>query len=263
MRLYKLIVIVLVTLFFSTTATAGIVVLNGLSHAHKMLPGEVYTGEIVVQNAQDSEQQVKLYLRDYLFYKTGEIQYDEPSGRQSSNTSWIKLSPTNVTLSPKEKKVIAYEIKVPETLPKEGTFWSVVMLESVQKLDETSAPNNVQINTQVRYAIQLITHIGNEFHKKLQISGVQLAKLDNTALAVVDVENVGNYLLTPHISLELFDGTGNSVGVFKSEKRKTFPGTSLRFKLPLQDIPKGDYKALLLADCDAENVYGMNLNLSL
>lgn len=159
--------------------------------------------------------------------------------------------------------LLRFQIKVPKNLSTKGTFWSVVMLEGVQKIGKEATANDLQIKTQIRYAVQLITHIGGNFNKDLKIADVKLTTIKTMPHAVIDVENTGDYLLSPHITFELFDQAGNSVGIIKSDKRKTFPGTSLRFKLPLKDIPSGKYKALLLADCGADNVFGMNLDLEL
>ena len=255
---------VLFLTFSNFSLLANIVVLNGLSHHHKMIPGETYTGQIIIQNTKESEQMVSLYLRDYLFYKSGEIKYDEPGNMARSNTHWIKLSPANAILSPLEKKVISYEIKVPEQLSLDGTFWSVVMLESKRPVGDNAYQTGLQINTQVRYAVQLITNVGTKHSGKgLEISDVRLTKIKRAPAISVDVANAGAWLLTPHITIELFDNQGNSVGVFRTSKRKTFPQTSLRFLLNLEGTSPGSYKALLLADCGEENVYGMNLNITL
>ncbi|MEM1123092.1 MAG: hypothetical protein AAGJ18_21800 [Bacteroidota bacterium] len=251
------------TLGTNTPAFASIVILNGLSHTHEIKAGEIYSGQIIIQNTEVEEQAVNLYLRDYLFYKSGEIKYDEPGEQARSNTQWVKLSPAYVVLSPREKKIISYEIAVPQLLSDKGTFWSVVMLEGVQKRTEQSTAAQLKINTKVRYAVQLITNVSAEAKKYLRFDGVKLATIKDKPYVVVDVENTGDYLLSPHISLEIFDQTGQSMGVFKSDKRKTFPSTSLRFKLPLENIPRGNYKALLLADCGDRNVFGMNLDLVL
>jgi hypothetical protein len=65
------------------------------------------------------------------------------------------------------------------------------------------------------------------------------------------------------MSLEIFDEAGNSVATLKSERRKTFPGTSIMIQLELEGIKPGNYTGVLVADCDEDNIFGTNLSLEI
>ena len=79
----------------------------------------------------------------------------------------------------------------------------------------------------------------------------------------IALENTGDCLLQPTISLELFNDNGENVGVVKAEKKKIYPGTSTKFVLDLAKFPKGEYEAIVLADCNEEDIFGLNLTLKI
>ena len=65
------------------------------------------------------------------------------------------------------------------------------------------------------------------------------------------------------VSIELFDEMGNSAGIVKSDRRKTFPTTSIQVTLVLEGIQPGKYTGVLVADCDEDHIFGTNLSLEL
>jgi len=79
----------------------------------------------------------------------------------------------------------------------------------------------------------------------------------------VAVENPGERILRPKMNLELFDESGNSVGIINSDPRKAFPGTSVMSTLTLEGIKPGNYNGVLVADCGEDRLYGTNLTLEI
>ena len=249
-------------LFVAAPLQAGVAVLNGLSHIYQSNSGELVKGWIEIQNSEDTDQAVKLYQRDYLFNCNGETHYNEPDSHSRSNASWIDLSSSYLILKPKEKTIIPFEIQVPWRDSLMGTYWSVIMVEGIDMLDSTKLSKGVHVRTALRYAIQIINTISSA-KAQLDFVDVGLAKESGGRFLKVDIANSGQRYLRPELILELFDATGNSIGVFKSKKRKTFPGTSVRMHIPLEGVKSGDYKAVLLADCGEEDVFGLNLTLEM
>ncbi|WP_167617624.1 hypothetical protein [Maribellus sediminis] len=244
-------------------AEANIVVLNGLSHEQVGQPGGQYRDRIEIQNSGSETKSVKVYLRDYWFSYTGESRHDEPGTLQRSNASWINYSPQLLTLEPGEKAAIDFEVSVPQSDSLRGTYWSVIMVEGILPPDTTASTGGVKINTAIRYAIQIITNIGDSGSKDLQFLGLELVKDGERNLLNVAVENTGECILKPEMSLEIFSADGTSLGVFKADRRKTFPGTSITTSIPLEGIEPGSYAAVLVADCDEDHIYGTNISLEL
>jgi hypothetical protein len=242
-------------------ANAGIVVLNGLTHEYQVQPGESYRGTIQIQNVEDKEKSVKVYQTDYWFSYTGESRHDSAGTIRRSNANWVTYNPELMTLAANQTTAIEFEIKVPADDSLKGTYWSVIMVEGILPPDTASHKNGVTINTSVRYAIQIITNIGETGKSDMQFLGLQMAKENDKNILNVMVANTGERLLRPKISLELFDESGNSVGVTNAESKKTYPGTSVKIVLPLEGIKPGKYTGVLVADCDEDHIFGTNVSL--
>lgn len=259
----KFFLFVLLNAYNLGITNASIVVLNGLTHENQIQPGENYRGFIQIQNTAKTEKSVSVYSRDYWFSYTGESKHDPAGTLDRSNAEWITFTPELVTLAPNEITTINFEVNVPKNDTLRGTYWSVLMVEGIVPPDTTNHKKGVTINTAIRYAVQIITNIGNTGNSNMQFLGMQLTKQnDNNVLNVV-VENTGERILRPEMNLELFDESGNSVAVFKSERRKTYPGTSIKVELIMEGIEPGKYNAVLVADCDEDNIFGTNLSLEI
>jgi len=250
-------------LFISLNSNSSIIVLNGLTHENQAQPGEKYRGSIQIQNTAEREKSVRVYLRDYWFSYTGESKHDPAGTLSRSNAPWINFSPELVTLKPDETTTINFEVDVPQIDTLKGTFWSVIMVEGITPPDTANYSSGVTINTAIRYAVQVITSIGNTGKSDIQFLGLQLAEENSANILNVVIENTGERILKPEMSLELFDDSGNTVGVVKSERRKTFPGTSILVQLKLEGIKPGNYTGVLVADCDEDNIFGTNLSLEI
>lgn len=240
----------------------NIVVLNGLTHENTCLPGEKYRESIQIQNAGTEPKTVKVYIRDYWYSFSGESRHDEPGTMNRSNANWIEYSPKLVTLAPKEKILVDFEVTAPQSDSLNGTYWSVIMVEGVKQQD-TTASAGVKIHTAIRYAVQVITNIGETGKKDLQFAGLELGEQDEENILNVAVENIGERILKPVLSVELFDDLGESIGVFKAERRKTLPGTSILLSLELKGVKPGSYAAVLVADCDEDHIFGTNITLEI
>lgn len=259
----KYILILIPTLLSYTVADANILVLNGLTHETVSQPGGNYRERIEIQNSGTEKKDVRIYIRDYWFSYTGESRHDEPGTLARSNASWVRYNPELLTLGPNEKGYVDFEVSVPMDDSLRGTYWSVIMVEGIEPPDTTAGTGGVKINTAIRYAVQIITNIGETGTRDLQFTGMELVQNGNQKVLSIAIENTGECILKPEVSLEIFNAEGNSVGVFKADRRKTFPGTSITASLVLEGIKPGNYTAILVADCDEDHVYGTNLSLEI
>nr|WP_321354382.1 hypothetical protein [uncultured Draconibacterium sp.] len=257
------IIFLLIAVTTPNLSYANIVVLNGLTHEDEVEVGSNYRGAIQVQNTGTEAQSVKVYQRDYWYSFSGESRHDEAGTLARSNADWIKYTPTLLTLQPNEMAMIDFEVNVPDNDTLNGTYWSVIMVEGIQP-EDTSASSGVKIRTAIRYAVQIITNIGSTGKRDLQFLGMELTPgEDETQVLNVAIENTGERILKPELNLELFNAEGESIGVFKAERRKTYPTTSILLSLPLEGVKPGAYAAVLIADCDEDNIFGTNITLEL
>ncbi len=248
---------------FQISAYCSIVVINGLTHIHQASEGEVIRGIIEVQNTGFETKAVRVYQKDYLFSHKGEVYYNEPGSNIRSNAAWVDFSPAYLELAPQQKTVINYEITIPTGQELSGSYWSILMIEGILPISPELPKGGVNISTIMRYAIQLATNIGETGTNNLEFIEAKLDKIDGNTVGSIAVVNSGERLLTPEVSIELFNEVGESISIVKATKKKIYPGTSTRFYLELADLPKGKYEAVILADCSEEDVFGLNLSLSL
>lgn len=247
---------------FALPAEANISVLNGLTHEYVTSVGSTIEGTIDIKNYSETSQYVKIYQTDYRFNFQGEVFYDEPGKLDRSNAGWIELSADYISVNAGEILSYKYKITVPDDSLM-GSYWSVIMVEGVQEPDTTLENKLVSIQSVVRYGIQVITQIEDTGTMNLEFLDIQLLQEEVQYILQVDLENTGERFLRPFLKLELFDETGESRGVFESEKRKTYPGTSVRLTIPLSDLEMGKYQSLLVAETGEDEVFGVNLELEI
>lgn len=262
-KLFCILTIAILTI--TTTAhhsLANIVILNGLTHENNASIGETYRNGIQVQNAGKEPRSIKVYQRDYWYSYAGESKHDEAGTLPRSNADWINYSPTFLTLPPNETAIIDIEVAVPQNDTLTGTFWSVIMIEGIQPQD-TIGSSGVKIHTAIRYAVQIITNIGATGKRDLQFLGLELTEEEGNQVLNVALENTGERILKPELSLEVFNNNGESIGIFKADRRKTYPGTSILLSLPLAGIKPDEYTAVLVADCGEDHIFGTNITLEL
>jgi hypothetical protein len=249
---------------------ANIIINGSLAQEYQAIPGESYTGQIGVKNTGKDEVEVKIYQTDYRFYANGENFYDEPGTIQRSNANWIKFSPQIFTMQGKSERIVYYTVTVPHNNQQDnsalsGTYWSLLMIESlpVSKIEQSKEKNQLGVSSIMRYAMQVITHIGTDTNKNLFFSSSKLLKDKENLYLQFDIENTCEHLLKPNVRLELYNSNGQAVGNFSAEPKRTFPGTSVRHGIKLDNITNGNYQALIIADCGAEDLFGHQLTLDI
>lgn len=247
------------------SGNARIAVMGDLSHERVSAPGETYSGTIVVRNLEDFPEEVKIYQTDYLFNCEGKSFYDEPGNFSRSNAGWITFSPKRLLIPPKEEMSIQFVVQVPASDSLFGTYWSVLMVEPVPRssLESALPERTLGVQTVVRYAIQVATHIGDTGTKKMRFMQSQLLRDREKRIFQVDIENTGDRMLRPSMMLQIFDMEGKEYGPFESEPLRVNPGTSVRHRFDVTSLPKGKYKALVVADCGEEDLFGIHYALEI
>ena len=245
---------------------AGLSVLGDLSYEKQARPGESYRGAISLMNTGQELLEVKLFQRDYLFYHDGRNLYGDPGRDARSNAAWIDFSPKRLAIPPKQTSQVNYLVNVPNEPSLTGTYWSLLMVEPIGK----SSPEAVRqekgkasfgINVVMNYGIQLVTHMGESGSSDLRILDAKLVRQEGQRMLQVDLENTGERMLRSLVWTELFSQGGAAAGRFEGQQFRMYPGTSARFKIDLSSVPIGSYRALVIADCGGDLVFGATYNL--
>ncbi len=256
--------IILTTLLITVnTLLGGVAVLNGLAHEFNVTPGNTYQGKIELQNAAGTAQVVTLYQSDMSTMHTGETFYTDSITNDRSNMSWISISSLGLTLDNEEKGSIDFQITVPSSSTLSGTYWSVIMVEPRDPIHVQEDKSGYSIQSKIRYAIQIVCNIGETGTTDLKFLNISQESFNNKQYLEVDVENSGQVLIKPTLSLELFDEQGNSLPILKAEKQRIFPNSSKKFIIEIDEIKPGVYQGILIADCDTDDLFGVNITLNL
>jgi hypothetical protein len=240
-------------------ASANIAVLGGLTHERVALPGESYGGTITIRNDGEEAEEVRIYPMDYLFFCDGTNEYGEPGVAPRSNAEWIELSPRQITIPPHETVDVNYRLTVPLGNNLLGTYWCILMVEPVvDPLEAQKKEDGINIQVLMRYGIQVVTHIGETGIRQIKFLNTKILREKGRRVLKVDVENIGERLLRPLVWVELYDEMGKHVGTYEGRTIRTYPGTSVRYTIDIDEVPVGTYKTLVVADCGGDDIFGIN-----
>lgn len=266
-----LIGILLVVLWSPVAATAQITVRGRLAHDIPATPGQPVTGQVIVDNETSEVQQARIYQTDYRFFSDGTNEYGAPGLLERSNAGWITYSPETMTIPPNGNVTLSYQVDVPASA-EPGTYWSMLMVESIDPgsaestLDDTPpAEREMGFRQVTRYGVQLATHVDEiRAEANVEFSGVTLvAGEDGRTVFQADVTNTGARMIRPDVYMRLFDSEGTEFGPFNGTLYRLYPGTSVRQRLELVDVPAGAYQAVLIVDAGEDAVFGGQFELTL
>jgi len=265
----RILCLVLVFCFLAPSVTnAGISIIGSLTHEKKSNPGpgETYEGSILIKNTSAKPQEVKIYQTDYEFCFDGSNNYGPPGKLERSNANWLSFNPHWLIIPPDDTSTVNYTVKVPNDPNLVGTYWSMLMVEGIPESSlQSSQPekNKAKIGvTQIfRYGIQMITHIGDTGERQLKFLKTELIREAERRIFQVDVENIGQRWLRPLLWLEIYDENGTCIGRFEGGTKRIYPDTSVRYKIDITDVPNDNYKALMVADCGGDYIFGANYTL--
>lgn len=255
-------------LFLQSGAMASVVVTGSLTHEFTVVPGRVYEGTIEVSNPTDMPQELKSYQTDFTFNAEGSTVYGEAGSAPRSNSSWINLSPHLLTLPAHGAASIHFSVSVPTDQTMTGTYWSIIMVEPIAQgsaessLGEAKDPG-LGIKESLRYGVQIVTTVKDTGSRNLKFEKIKVKSESGKNTLLVDVSASGEIWLRATAWAELYDSKGALVGRFEGGKKRIFPGTSVRFSIDLSAAPAGSYKALIVADCDNNDIFGVNVKFDI
>jgi hypothetical protein len=253
-------------------AGAQVAVMSPAVEEREVRPGEQYHGTIVVQNTTAEPQEARIYQTDYRFVADSGTHYDEPGGQQRSNARWISFSPSRLVIPPRAQAIVTYRVDVPSAPASAlaGTYWSIIMAQAVPKGSrESTAPAGakrevrVGIQTTIRYAVQLVTHIAGSGSSRAEFVRPQvITKAGGAKALTFAFANTGERAYRPQLRLELYSEQGGLVGTVTSTRGLLYPGTSVRQEFDLGAVRPGRYKALVIADTGLDDVFAAQYTLT-
>lgn len=230
--------------------SAQVALYGGTVKEHTVRSGGTAEGTIRLTNKGEEPRGVRLYQTDYRFNAAGESEYPAPGSRSRSNAGWISLRIERTSIAPGESVEIPYRIRLPDASATEepsGSYWSMIMVEVRDGAPE-EIDRGVSLGTQLRYGVQVATHVGDSGSRELEYSEQAVRTEDGERRFALTVRNTGTRALRPEMGIELYDGAGQRLDSRIEQRGLLYPGTSLRQVFPLGDLEPGSYEAMILAD---------------
>ncbi len=263
----RLLLLILPVLATAVPLQGGIIVIGNLARTSQIKPGGTIEGVILVKNTGGESADLQVFQSDYLCYADGRNEYGDPGKAPRSNAGWITLSPSRVKLAPGETQPVRYKGKAPADANLQGTYWSMIIVEPGAppaitpqgQVDKVA----VGLQTKIRFAIQIVTEVGQGGARSLQIQDKQIVQGEGKSALHIDVLNDGARLLIPLMTVELFGQDGASVGRFDAGRARIYPACSVRAKFDLTDVPPGKYVAMVLLDSGDAQVMGAQYDLEI
>ena len=245
------------------TADASLVIVNGLSHEHTVTPGGRVQGSIEIKNTADEEKRARIYKADLIHECDGQTQFLDNDKRDKCNSKWTELSDNEIVLGPKQTYTLTYQLAPGADVQGVGSYWGVIMVEEIKNLDTITPQRGVTVTSLIRYAIQIISNFEGEYTKDLGLDNVTVDTTREETFVTVNVQNLGNVMLKPIMILEVYNDMGEQVFRNELNYQKVYPGYCKLFEIPLEGMPAGEYDAVLVADCGDDNLYGLEMRLSM
>jgi hypothetical protein len=237
---------------------AQIAVVGSTVEERTATPGESYVGTIVVRNQSATDQPVRIYQTDYLFFADGTSHFSDPGTNSRSNAAWITPTVRSLLVPPQSEMTVTYTVKVPASDSLKGTFWSIVMVEGAPNEAGRSSGGRPQVGvgSVMRYAVQVATHLQASGTRKVEFANSKfVANADSTQSFELDVQNVGERAYRPALWIEVLDAAGELKAGARQERGLLYPGTSLKQVFQLGKLVPGTYRAMVYADSGEDAIF--------
>ncbi|UBM57475.1 hypothetical protein LAG90_11660 [Marinilongibacter aquaticus] len=242
-------------------AHSTVIIMNGLSHEHILGSTNEVRGYVELKNTGRSLERVVFYLNDLENQcASGQLLYQQLGENPRSLAEHLHISATEYTLQPNEVYRLGYSITGLGLESKTGSFWSVLMIELAEPIN-TKKQQAFQINSKVRYAVQLIANVGEKQAESLSFAQVEFDE-ENPSLLKVRMKNDGLFSLKSKVNIEVFDANGTKIFSENSAFKRLYPLNCNLYTFDLSALPKGKYDGVLVADTGT-NLFGTNFNVEL
>lgn len=242
--------------------------------------GKPASGSLTLANMSDEPASVVLYINDYFRREPGTIDFTEPGSEPHlrSNAAWVALSESIVQLQPNERRNIGFTIRVPhhsELVNPSGTFWSALLVESLESYRRRTAPValsarpqfNVSVTTSYRTAIVLATTIPSPEAASVAFLDVAARQAASGHLLQIDLRNNGTSAIrNGRAWVEVFDIEGRKrAEIALDELQLMLPGNAYRREvlLPGDQFGRGLYRCLVVLDAGADSMFGTQATIRL
>lgn len=240
---------------------AQISVVSSTIEEHQATPGASYGGTIRVRNTGAARRTAAVSAADYRFLADGRTFYETAGSTPRSNASWIRFTPSQLTLAPGEEATVSYTVSVPAGGAIRGSYWSVLLVETMEPGASTVVRSGrIGLTPSIRYAVQLATHVG-EAERRVALQGARVSGQGRAPALELDVLNTGEQADRLELRVDLFDADGAPAGQRAATRGLVYPGSSIHQAFDLRGLAPGTYRAMVTVDTGTDDVFGAEYTL--
>ncbi|SEI71622.1 hypothetical protein SAMN04487995_1845 [Dyadobacter koreensis] len=240
---------------------ASVVVLNGLTHIHTLpAPDGKTQGTVKVKNEGIKDARIIIYRQDLVSDCGKPSSYPDPNSHKYSLGDGLRTNVDEKILSANEEYEIRYNIELEMDKSSPGSYWEVIMVEVADPVRD-ELKNGVQVNSKVRYAIQVIVDVGDYEGPKLSFESIFLDKPPGQEqILKVQLKNNSSFGSRANVVLEIYDAQGNKLKTTEPNTRMLYPGYCNTFEVPISKLPAGKYDCVIIADT-GKDLFGSNISV--
>ncbi|WP_255079047.1 hypothetical protein [Lacihabitans sp. CCS-44] len=246
----------------SYSSFAAIVITNGLTHTHSFGTGQKVIGKIEIKNESVKPTKILIYKQDLESYCGQNITYSTSGNQPYSLHKYLTTNVDEKVLAANEQYVLYYTISAGSDSLNNGSYWTVLMIEGADPVKEEEA-NGVQINSVVRYAVQIIADAGKFQSPKLSYEDIKLnTREDSVKVLGFRLKNEGGFSTKTKVLVEIYDEKGQKIKTIDGLGKRVYPSQCNDFEVELLGFPKGKYEGIIITD-NGIDLFGANISLEL
>lgn len=175
------------------------------------LPGEEYSGKMIIQNPEDQALKVRLYPADVLIAENGVEYFSLFEDGLVDVGTWISLDENEVFVEPASSVEVWFKVAVPEDIEL-GWHKGAVIMEGIS--DESQG--NVKLSARVSKSVRINVVSEEEYQAFLDENGIDVGSTSSEAVGDEQSEDYWTYALLGVVFLIFFVLLVNKLGRKKS-----------------------------------------------
>ncbi|MFC1655752.1 hypothetical protein ACFL3C_02700 [Patescibacteria group bacterium] len=249
---YKKAILQITILIIATAHMAVGVLATGTSPMqveYSGIPGDVLKGQVSIYNSADGPRLIYLKKNDFNYNDdTEDIVYSKSEDLGNSFTEWINLPQGPIYVDAKERKIIPYEISIPEGVESRG-YYGALFIESLPIRNTSGSESSISGSLSLKLAHLVLLGVEGSLFENISLRDVVVQENDKSLELQVVMYNDGNVHSTPSGSVELFSEQGELMHIMTlnegndsvlPQHQKTFVA-----KCPFENFPAGTYYVAL------------------
>lgn len=198
---------------------------------YSLSAGDQKTDSVTIVNNETQAMTLKVYPADSLTTNDGNFALANEDALKSSLGAWVTLTPSTITLGPKEKKNIPFTISIPANMAK-GEYSGGIIFQNTtpQKISN----KGMGINVISRIGVRIYESVPGPEQLNMEVRDLNYTVENNYLTFNFIMENKGTVHISPKGTLEVKDMFGRVIEIVPLENflETTVPGKPVSVTVP-------------------------------